>query len=107
MDVLCEVHTSEELRRALDLGFRTIGVNSRNLHSFAVAPETLHALAAEIPDGCLCVAESGIRSAAAIAQLRTAGYHAFLIGESLMREPDPGATLAALLRELETPVARS
>lgn len=101
LDVLCEVHDREELQRAADLGFTLLGVNSRNLHTMEVRPETQLELAPWMPEGCLSVAESGIRSLDDIRRLQQAGYGAFLIGESLMRQPDPGAALAALLqREL-------
>jgi len=101
LDVLCEVHDREELDRAAALGFTLLGVNSRNLHTMEVRPETQVELAPYMPEGTLRVAESGIRSFADIARLQAAGYGAFLIGESLMREADPGAALAALLqREL-------
>ncbi|WP_213804814.1 indole-3-glycerol phosphate synthase TrpC [Granulicella sp. dw_53] len=97
LDVLCETHTREEIERATDLGFDLIGVNSRDLHSFAVRTESLLELAIYLPAGVLRVAESGIRTAEDIARLREAGYGGFLIGETFMRQPDPGAALALLL----------
>jgi indole-3-glycerol phosphate synthase len=97
LDVLCEVHDREELERAIGLGFTVIGVNSRNLHTMQVRTETLIELAEWLPRDAVRVAESGIRSAEEIARLREAGYGAFLVGESLMRQPDPGAALAGLL----------
>jgi indole-3-glycerol phosphate synthase len=97
LDVLCEVHNREELDRAVNLGFDLIGVNSRDLRTFVVRPELLLELAVGLPAKTVMVAESGIRSAAEIANLRAAGYDAFLIGETLMRQPDPAATLALLL----------
>lgn len=97
LDVLCEVHDRAELERAIALGFTIIGVNSRNLHTMQVQPQTQIELAQWLPREAVHVAESGIRNAADIAQMRSAGYDAFLIGESLMREPDPAAALAALL----------
>jgi indole-3-glycerol phosphate synthase len=97
LDVLCEVHDREELDRAATLGFTMIGVNSRNLHTMEVRPQTQIELARWLPRGAVHVAESGIRSAADIAQLTAAGYDAFLVGESLMRQPDPAAALATLL----------
>lgn len=98
LDVLCEVHDRGELERASALGFTLLGVNSRNLHTMEVRPETQIELAAYMPATALRVAESGIRSANDIARLRQHGYGAFLIGESLMRERDPGAALAGLLQ---------
>jgi indole-3-glycerol phosphate synthase len=97
LDVLCETHDREELERAVQLGFDLIGVNSRDLRTFTVRPEVLLELASWMPDGVVKVAESGIRTAEDIAKLRDAGYDAFLVGEALMRQPDPGTALALLL----------
>jgi indole-3-glycerol phosphate synthase len=103
LDVLVEVHTSVELDRVLDTladdSPDAIGVNSRNLKTFNVSLDTALALAERIPANVVRVAESGISSPADIARLRNAGFDAFLIGESLMRQPDPGAALIALLAE--------
>jgi indole-3-glycerol phosphate synthase len=98
LDVLCEVHDHEELARAVDLGFTTIGVNSRNLHTMEVRPEIQIELGRLLPASAVRVAESGIRVHADLARMAQAGYTAFLIGESLMREADPGHALAALLQ---------
>jgi indole-3-glycerol phosphate synthase len=97
LDVLCEAHDEAELQRALDIGFDMIGVNNRDLKTFKVHLETALRLAPMIPDGVLRVAESGIESAADIQRLRGAGYHAFLIGESLMRAEHPGDKLKNFL----------
>jgi indole-3-glycerol phosphate synthase len=101
LDVLVEVHTREELDRVLQtLGTElasAIGVNNRDLKTFDVRLETSLRLVEQIPAETVRVTESGIGSAADIAKLRDAGYSAFLIGESLMRQPDPGAALAELL----------
>jgi indole-3-glycerol phosphate synthase len=97
LDVLCEVHDEVELDRAVALGFTILGVNSRNLHTMQVSPEGQIELAQRLPKSALRVAESGIRTHADIARMAAAGYNAFLIGESLMREADPGAALALLL----------
>ena len=97
LDVLCEVHSREELERAISLGFELIGVNSRDLRTFVVRPELLFEIAVWMPADVTMVAESGLRSAVEIAKLRAAGYDAFLIGEALMRQPDPAAALALLL----------
>jgi indole-3-glycerol phosphate synthase len=108
LDVLVEVHTAEELDRALStLGLDTqggasadaIGVNNRNLKTFEVSLETSLALVERIPAGVVRVAESGIATAEDLMRLREAGFDAFLIGESLMRQTDPGAALAALLAD--------
>ena len=97
LDVLCETHDREELNRAVSLGFDLIGVNSRDLRTFSVRTDVFFELAAAIPKDAVKVAESGIRTAEDIASLRAAGYDAFLIGETLMRQPDPAAALATLL----------
>ena len=101
LDVFVEVHTGEELDRVLNTlgekGADAIGVNNRDLKTFAVSLETSLALAERIPASVVRVAESGISAPAEIARLRSAGFQAFLIGESLMRQADPGAALAALL----------
>jgi indole-3-glycerol phosphate synthase len=98
LDVLCEVHDGEELRRALDAGCDLIGVNTRDLRTFKVNLETAFQLAGKIPAGVVRVAESGIQSAEDVAQLRAAGYDAFLVGESLMRAERPGEALRELTR---------
>lgn len=102
LDVLVEVHTAEELDGVLDAlgetGADAIGVNNRDLKTFEVSAETSMALAGRIPASVVRVTESGISTRDHIARLRNAGFDAFLIGESLMRQPDPGAALAELLK---------
>lgn len=98
LDVLCEVHTAEELERARDLGCDAYGVNNRNLKTFEVSLDTSLELAASLPAGTVHVAESGIHTADDMQHLRRAGYHAFLVGESLMRQASPGAALTRLLQ---------
>lgn len=101
LDVLVEVHTADELDRVLDAlgpgGADAIGVNNRDLRSFEVAQETSLTLIERMPAGPVRVSESGISTAEDIARLRHAGFDALLIGESLMRQRDPGAALAELL----------
>jgi indole-3-glycerol phosphate synthase len=97
LDFLCEVHDEDELRRALDAGCDLIGVNTRDLRTFKVDPKTAFHLAERLPKNVVRVAESGIRSGDDIAMLRAAAYHAFLIGESLMRAASPGEALRDLL----------
>ena len=97
LDVLCEVHDGDELQRALDAGCDLIGVNTRDLRTFQVDLQTAFALAEKFPDNVVRVAESGIHSASDIARLQAAGYHAFLVGESLMRAASPGAALRELI----------
>jgi indole-3-glycerol phosphate synthase len=98
LDVLCEVHDEAELGRALDLGFDLIGANNRDLKTFEVKLETAFRLAPMIPDGIVRVAESGISSAEDIRRLRDVGYHAFLIGESLMKAKHPGEKLKEFIQ---------
>ena len=93
---LVEVHDRDELVRALDAGVEIIGVNSRNLRTLTVDPSVLEELGGLMPQGVIAVAESGIRTPADIARLSAAGYSAFLVGERLIAEPDPGAALRAL-----------
>jgi len=97
LDILCEVHDETELQRALATGFDIIGVNNRDLRTFEVTLETSVRLNARIPLTALRVAESGIHSGADVARLRSIGYQAFLIGESLMKQPSPGDGLRKLL----------
>ena len=104
LDVLCEVHTAEELNRVLDLDCDAVGVNNRDLKSFEVRLEVSLDLAAKLPAGAVHVSESGIETAEDMHRLRAVGFHAFLIGESLMRRPDPGRALESLL--LYTPVSQ-
>ncbi len=99
LDALCEVHDENELQRALNLGAEIIGVNNRDLRTFAVDLRTAERLAPKIPPGVMRVAESGIQRGNDIRRLRAFGYEAFLVGESLMRAHDPGAELAKMLAE--------
>jgi len=101
LDVLIEVHTANELDVVLDTlgetGADAIGVNNRDLKTFEVRMETSLELASRIPSSVVRVAESGIATSEDMDRLRAAGFQAFLIGESLMRERDPGTALSALL----------
>ena len=96
IDVLAEVHDAVELERALNLPVRLIGVNNRDLRSFATRLDTTLALRTRVPAERLLVSESGIRTPADVALLRAAGVQAFLVGEAFMRAADPGAELARL-----------
>jgi indole-3-glycerol phosphate synthase len=93
---LVEVHDRDELTRAIDAGSRIIGVNSRNLRTLTVDRAVLEDLVSKMPDDVVAVAESGIRTPEDIDRLTALGYHAFLVGERLIVEADPGAALAAL-----------
>lgn len=97
MDVLVEVHDEEELSRALTLKPAMIGVNNRNLKTLDVDLQTGRDLAGKMPDDIFKVAESGINSHTEIEEFSQAGYGAFLVGESLMREEDIGKAVQALL----------
>jgi indole-3-glycerol phosphate synthase len=97
MEPLVEVHTSEELDRALTAGSRIVGVNNRDLKTLSVRVETSFELISRIPDDCIAISESGLRTLDDLLRLREAGFDAFLIGEQLMIASDPGAALAQLL----------
>ncbi|MDA8290196.1 MAG: indole-3-glycerol phosphate synthase TrpC [Actinomycetota bacterium] len=89
MAALVEVHDEEELARALAAGATLVGVNQRDLHSFAVDTDRAVRVGAAVPDGVVKVAESGVRDAADAARLAEAGFDAVLVGESLVRAGDP------------------
>jgi len=97
MEAAVEIHTAEELARALAAGAKIIGVNNRNLKTLDVRIETSFELIDQIPDDCIAISESGIRTHAELSKLRAAGFDAFLIGTSLMLALDPAAALAELL----------
>jgi indole-3-glycerol phosphate synthase len=97
MEPVVEVHTAEELDRALAAGARIIGVNNRDLKTLSVRVETSIELISRIPEDCIAISESGLRTNDDLVKLRAAGFDAFLIGEHLMLAPDPAAALTALL----------
>ena len=97
IDALCEVHTADELECALEAGADLIGVNNRDLKTLNVRVETSFELIEHIPDKCIAVAESGLRTHEDLDRLRKSGFDAFLIGEHLMLAPDPGTVLSSLL----------
>ena len=103
MEPLVEVHTAQELDRALIAGAKIVGVNNRDLKSLEVRLETSFELIDKIPDDCIAVAESGLKDNADLTRLRATGFDAFLIGESLMFAPDPGVALANLLGTTPVP----
>lgn len=101
LDALVEVHDVEELQRALSLPAidgrqPLIGVNNRNLRTFEVSLDTTLALLEALPDGRALVTESGITTREDIERMLVAGVDVFLVGESFMREPDPGIALQRL-----------
>lgn len=98
MDTLVEVHDADELARAQRSGATLIGINNRDLRTFETTLATTESLAVSRRSDDMLVAESGIDTAADIERLERCGVSAFLIGESLMRAPDPGEKLRELLR---------
>jgi indole-3-glycerol phosphate synthase len=98
LDVLAEVHDGAELDRALRLGVRMIGINNRNLKTLETDLATTERLAPEVPKDRLVVAESGIRRPEDLDRLAAAGARCFLVGETLMREPDVAAATRRLLK---------
>jgi indole-3-glycerol phosphate synthase len=97
LDVLVEVHDRAELARANEAGAELIGINNRDLRDFSVDLERTFALLEHVPDGGVVVSESGIATAAQLRRLEERGVQAVLVGETLMRSPDPQDALRALL----------
>jgi indole-3-glycerol phosphate synthase len=98
VDALVEVHDEEELGRAVEGGARLIGVNNRDLRDFRVDLGTSERLSKLMPAGVVKVAESGIKTRQDVDRLAAAGFDAFLVGESLLRQKDRAAAVAALVR---------
>jgi indole-3-glycerol phosphate synthase len=96
MDVLVEVHSAEELERALLLETPLIGVNNRDLRTFETRLDTTLRLLPMMPKDRVVVTESGILLPEDVALMQSRGVNAFLVGEAFMRAPDPGARLAEL-----------
>jgi indole-3-glycerol phosphate synthase len=108
LDVLLEVHDATEMARALAVDGVIIGVNNRDLRTFAVSLETTERLAGYVPSGRLLVGESGIRDHSDVERLASFGVDAVLVGESIVRNADVGAAIEALMcppvQVLERPV---
>ena len=100
LDALVEVHDDREFDIAVESGADLIGINNRDLGTFEVDLEVSERLASRAPNGVVVVSESGILTANDVARLEPAGVDAFLVGEALMREPDPGLALRELRRKL-------
>jgi len=97
MDALVEVHTLDEMQRAVACGARLIGVNNRDLRTFVVSLGVSEECLASAPVDAILISESGLRENADLQRLRAAGFHGFLIGEALMRADDPGEALRLFL----------
>jgi len=103
LDALIEVHTSEELRRALNAGAKIIGVNNRDLQTFKVSLSTSERLISEAPGDCVVISESGLRSPEQLSYLHGLGFRGFLIGEQLMRAKNPEIALRDMLAHANDP----
>ncbi|TAN20841.1 MAG: tryptophan synthase subunit beta [Acidobacteria bacterium] len=103
---LCEVHNERELKMAMGAGVDCIGVNHRDLHTFAVDLGVGEELGPQLTRDVVGVAESGLRTAEDLVRMSTAGFRAFLIGESFMQAPDPGEALAQLLSGVQMPLIK-
>jgi len=108
LDAVVEVHTSEELRRAVRAGARIIGVNNRDLRTFRTSLDTSERIIAEAPRDRIMISESGLQNPKSLRHLKALGFRGFLIGEALMRAPDPEAALrdfiAATERDTAAPI---
>ena len=105
LDVLVEVHDEEELDRALEVDADVIGINNRDLRDFSVDLERTFGLLADVPTGKTVVAESGIANRDQVDELERVGIDAVLVGELLMRAPDPEEALRALRSPFSDPEA--
>jgi indole-3-glycerol phosphate synthase len=101
LDALVEVHRSEELSRALDAGAKVIGVNNRDLRTFQVSLTTSESLIGKAPRDRIMISESGLRDPRSLRHLQALGFRGFLVGEALMRAPDPEAALRNLVAAAE------
>lgn len=100
LDVLVEVHTAEEMQRALALGAPLLGINNRDLHTFEVSLNTTLGLLPSVPKERFLVTESGILAPEDVALMREHQVHGFLVGEAFMRAPEPGKELSRLFYSL-------
>jgi indole-3-glycerol phosphate synthase len=105
LDAVVEVHTSEELYRAMSAGARIIGVNNRDLRTFRTSLQASERLIAEAPTDRVMISESGLQNSKSLRHLHALGFRGFLIGEALMRAPDPEAALRDLIAATERDTA--
>ena len=101
LNVLLEVHNLEELERSINPNLDAIGVNNRNLADFSVSVETSFDLAEHIPDEFLKISESAISNTKVIKELKQAGFSGFLIGETFMKQADPGLAMHEFVKGLK------
>ena len=101
LDALVEVHTTEELQRALNSGAKLIGVNNRDLRTFEVSLQTSERLIAGAPPDRVIISESGLQDAASLRHLQALGFRGFLVGERLMRASDPEVALRDLCANID------
>ena len=107
LDAVVEVHTSDELYRAMRAGARIIGVNNRDLQTFRTSLQTSERLIAEAPTDRVMISESGLQNSESLRHLHALGFRGFLIGEALMRAPDPEAALRDLIAATERATLRA
>jgi indole-3-glycerol phosphate synthase len=101
LDALVEVHTSDELRRALKAGAKLIGVNNRDLRTFEISVPTSERLIAEAPRDIVMISESGLRTSEQLRHLHALGFRGFLIGETFMQASDPASALHAMIADFD------
>ena len=99
MTPLVELHDESQLERVVDLGATLVGINNRDLRTMTTDLDHVLRLRSRVPDRCTLVAESGIRTRGDVRRLEAAGIGAMLVGESLLKQADPGAAAAALLAD--------
>ena len=104
MNAIVEVHDKNELEKAMNAGSRIIGINNRDLKTFKVSLSTTENLIEYIPDHVHVISESGISDPAHIRMLRKLGISTFLIGETFMSSPDPGARLGEFINQIKAEV---
>jgi len=97
MDALVEVHTADEMKRAISCGASLVGVNNRDLRTLAVSLDAAEHISALAPADMILICESGLNSHSDLQRFGKAGFHGFLIGEALMKADDPGSALQGLL----------